>query len=335
MAAETEERQAIDPVFKQIVEEEFAPYKATCQTEYEVSRLPRTIDAFITVEDEAERQKIRVETPFFYLLHHSQIEFKGQNDRLTPKGYARIRGRMELLLSSKTVSPANMTVSIVSAGRPRTVIKYAKEERKRPLVAMAEPGYYKTDEQPPVYLIVINELPIVPKHYPLLLFASNEQKFRETVAQMIVAGKHTYIRYAYRVRPHVTKDVLIMAGKARSLPRKDLEFMANDIGPEIVELMEPQDLIKNMNPKKQKRLLALFTPEDRIADLTPEERLADLTPEERIADLTPEERIADLTPEEILKGMSPEKQKAFLDSLLKIYPVTATDEKHPNGGSNH
>ena len=126
-----------------------------------------------------------------------------------------------------------------------------------------------------------------------------------------------------------------MAGKARSLPRKDVEFMANDIGPEIVELMEPQDLIKNMNPKKQKRLLALFTPEDRIADLTPEERLADLTPEERIADLTPEERIADLTPEEILKGMSPEKQKAFLDSLLKIYPVTATDEKHPNGGSNH
>jgi hypothetical protein len=56
MAAETEERQAIDPVFKQIVEEEFAAYKATCQTEYEVSRLPRTIDAFITVEDLVTRQ---------------------------------------------------------------------------------------------------------------------------------------------------------------------------------------------------------------------------------------------------------------------------------------
>ena len=99
-----------------------------------------------------------------------------------------------------------------------------------------------------------------------------------------------------------------MAGKARSLPRKDLEFMANDIGPELVELMEPQDLIKNMNPKKQKRLLSLFTPK---------------------------ERLADLTPEEFLKGMSPEKQKAFWDSLLKIYPVAATDEEHPNGESNH
>lgn len=318
MTEETpEERQAIDPVFKQIVEEEFAPYKATCQTEYEVSRLPRTIDAFITVEDEAERQKIRAETPFFYLLQHSQIEFKGQNDRLTTTGYARIRGRMEFLLSSKTVSPANMTVSIVSAGRPRTVIKYAKEERQRPFVATAEAGYYKTDEQPPVYLIVINELPIIPKNYPLLLFASNEQKFREALAQMIVAGKHTYIRYAYRVRPQVTKEVLVMAGKARSLPRKDLEFIASDIGRELIDVMEPEDVMQGMDEKKQKRLLSLFSPEERLADLTPEERLSDLTPEE------------------ILKGMSPEKQKAFLDSLLKIYPALEVDEKQPNGDSNH
>ncbi|MCE7990049.1 MAG: hypothetical protein DYG89_53570 [Caldilinea sp. CFX5] len=224
---------------------------------------------------------------------------------------------MELLLSSKTVSPASMTVSIVSAGRPRTVIKYAKKARERPFAATAEPGYYKTAEKPPVYLIVINELPVISKNYPLLLFASNEQKFREALAQMIVAGKHTYVRYAYRVRPHVTKEVLIMAGKARSLPRKDLKFMANDIGPEIVDLMEPQDLIKNMSPKKQKRLLSLFSPEARLASLSPEERLANLSPEE------------------FLKGISPEKQKALLDSLLKIYPSTAPDEKQANGDTQH
>lgn len=159
-----EERQAIDPVFKQIVEEEFAAYKANCQTEYEVSRLPRTIDAFITVEDEAERQKIRIETPFFYLLKDSQIEFKGHGDRLTQEGYAKIRGRMEFLLSGKKVSPATLTVTVVSAGKPRAVFTYAKDERKQPFVATDEKGYYKTDEQPPIYLIVINELPIIPKN---------------------------------------------------------------------------------------------------------------------------------------------------------------------------
>lgn len=113
-----------------------------------------------------------------------------------------------------------------------------------------------------------------------------------------------------------------MAGKARSLPKKDLQFMANDIGPEIVDLMEPQDLIKNMSPKKQKRLLSLFPPK---------ERLADLTPKERLANLSPEERLADLTPEEILKSMSPEKQKAFLDSLLKIYPPPRPTKSKPMG----
>jgi hypothetical protein len=108
-----------------------------------------------------------------------------------------------------------------------------------------------------------------------------------------------------------------MAGKTRSIPRKDLLFMANDIGPELVELMEPEDILKKMNPKKRKALLSLLTSKARLADLTPEERLAGLTPEE------------------FLTGMSPEKQKAFWDSLLKIYPAAATDEKHPNGESNY
>ena len=52
MVEETaEERQEIDPVFKQIVEDAFAAYKATCQTQYEVGRLPRTIDALVTIEN--------------------------------------------------------------------------------------------------------------------------------------------------------------------------------------------------------------------------------------------------------------------------------------------
>ena len=87
MVAETEEeRQEIDPVFKQIVEEAFAAYKVTCQTQYEVGRLPRTIDALVTINDPAERDKIRAETAFFYFLQDNQLEFKGRNDRLTKKG---------------------------------------------------------------------------------------------------------------------------------------------------------------------------------------------------------------------------------------------------------
>lgn len=139
VAEAAEERQEIDPVFKQIVEEAFAAYKVTCQTQYEVGRLPRTIDALVTIEDETERQKIRAETLFFYFLKHNQLEFKGHHDRLTKTGYHTIRRRMEFLLREKAVSPFDMTVTIISAGRPRTVLTYAGE-LKRPFVAMAQKG---------------------------------------------------------------------------------------------------------------------------------------------------------------------------------------------------
>ena len=327
MAAEgSEERQAIDPVFKQMMEEEFSSYDANCQTEYEVSRLPRTIDAFVTVADEAERRKIQTETPFFYLAKASQFEFKGRGDRLNQHGYARIRGRMEFLLSEKELAPTRMTVTIICAGKPHTVFIHARDERQQPFLETAEKGYYKTDEQPPIYLIVINELPIIPKNYPLLIFASNTQKFREVLAQMIVEGERTYIRYAYEVRPQLTKEVLTMAGVTSRLSRKDLKFMADDIGRELVAFMNPKDLLEVINPKD---VLEVMDPKDILEVMDPEDLLAGMDAEKQrdlLALLSPAARLADMSIEELLKGISPEKQKALLDFLLKTPSTPTTDE---------
>ncbi|MCE7980782.1 MAG: hypothetical protein DYG89_06285 [Caldilinea sp. CFX5] len=160
-------------------------------------------------------------------------------------------------------------------------------------------------------------MPIVPKNYPLLVFASSQQKFRDFLQQMITEGKNTYIRYAYEVRPQVTKEVLTMAGISSRLSRKDLEFMAEDIGRELVavmdpkdvmQAMEPQDVIEGMDEEKQRQLLALFSPE---------------------------ERLADMSVDELLKGISPETQKALLDFLLKSNAVPTPAEKQSNGNSNH
>lgn len=50
-----------------------------------------------------------------------------------------------------------------------------------------------------------------------------------------------------------------MAGISSTLSRKDLQFMAEDIGPELVAFLEPEDVMKGMNKKKQLRLLkAMF-----------------------------------------------------------------------------
>jgi hypothetical protein len=50
------QHQQLDPIFKQTLVNELTPLPATLQTEVEVSRLPRTIDAIVTVEGEEARQ---------------------------------------------------------------------------------------------------------------------------------------------------------------------------------------------------------------------------------------------------------------------------------------
>jgi hypothetical protein len=329
-----EESQAIDPVFKQIVEEEFAAYQARCQTEYEVGRLPRTIDALITIEDEAERLKIRTETPFFYLLKDNQLEFKGRRDPLTPKAYSKIRGRMEFLLSGKAMSPETTTVTIISAGKPRSVFTYAKDKRKQPFVATAEKGYYKTEEQPLIYLIVVNELPVMPKNYPLLLFASDQRKFRKFLQQMIVEGQRTYIRYAYEVRPQVTKEVLTMAGISARISRKDLEFMASDIGRELVAVMNPKDVLSAMNPKD---VLSAMNPKDVLSAMNPKDVLEGLDTEKQkklIALLSPSDLLSGISMEEFLQGINAEQRKALFESVLKMLASDLAKQGEHNGNGS-
>lgn len=190
MVEETKKHhEQIDPIFKQILEDSFASYKAVCQTEYEVGRLPRKIDALITIENAGE-------------------------------------------LSN--------------------------------------------------YLIVVNDLPVTPNNYPLLVFASSERKFREFLEQVIHKGESTYIRYAYEVRPQLTKEILTMAGISATLSREDLEFMADDIGPELVPFLKAEDLLHSMDPEEQKKLLvSLLSLDDLLAAKTFEKLLGEVDPKNR------------------------------------------------------
>jgi hypothetical protein len=282
------QRSPLDPVFKQVLVDEFAGYQAALQTEVEVGRLPRKIDAVLTVEAEEERQKICAETPFFYCTKHNQVEFKGRRDRLTEAGYHIIDGRKHFLVSERKVSALELTVTIICAGKPQAVLTYA-QQLQRPFMSVAD-GYYKREGHPPIYLIVINELPIIPKNYPLLLFASSDRKFREFLEQVVGAGNSTYIRYAYEVRPKVTKEVLTMAGISTTLSREDLEFMAEDIGPELVPFLKPKDLLQGMDREKQREFISL---------------------------LSPQEILATISMEDLLKGISPEQRKTLLELMLK------------------
>lgn len=297
MKKNRKQRSPLDPVFKQVLADEFADYAAALRTEVEIGRLPRKIDALLTVEAEEERQRICAETPFFYCLQHNQLEFKGRRDPLTKPGYHAIEGRKHFLLSEEKLSAFTLTVTIICASKPQTVFTYA-EKLKQPFTAVTE-GYYKQEGIPPLYVVVINELPIVPKNYPLLLFASSIRKFREFLEQVVMEKNSTYIQYAYEVRPKITREVLTMAGISTTLSRDDLKFMAEDIGPELAPFLKAEEVVKAMDAKKQVRFFASSL----------------------------EELLKNRGLEHLLTEVPPENLQQLLELLLKKQATTKTSSK--------
>lgn len=86
----------IDPIFKQVLVSMGRQLQFKLETEVEVSRLPRKIDAIIQLDMLADRERLQQQSPFIRLRQHNQIEFKGANDSLYRAGYYTIRGRMYL-----------------------------------------------------------------------------------------------------------------------------------------------------------------------------------------------------------------------------------------------
>jgi hypothetical protein len=161
---------------------------------------------------------------------------------LTIAEYYLILGRGYLYLGEHDVLASQMTVTIVSSRRPRKALSRLKGVGFQ---SIGE-GRYLLSGELAVYLIVVNELTILPTNYPLLLFASSAKKFRQFLQQVVFEKNWNYIHFAYRLRPRITKEVLTMAG-INSLPKKDLEFIAKDIGVEILPYLDKADLLKQLS----------------------------------------------------------------------------------------
>ncbi len=274
------EQHHIDPIFKKVMLQFGKQYNLDLRTEVEVSHLPRTIDIVLYLPSDEEITKVEANSAFKRLREHGQIEFKAKNDRLTVAGYYIIRGRSFLYLGENKLDSSQLCVTIVSAGKPRSVLARAELNFQ----SLGD-GYYWSEGHPPVIIIVINELPIEVRTYPLLIFASEEKKFREFLRTILKEERPEYLVYAYRVRPKVTKEELEMAGNVRGLSQEQLQFMAQDIGKELVTFLKP------------------------------EERLAGLAPQERLAGLAPKERLAGLKAQEVFGNYRPEEIRRYLEQL--------------------
>ena len=228
----------IDPLFKQILVLLGKSLHFIPQTEVEVSRLPRTIDVVVELPNPADQRRLERLTPFIRLCDHNQIEFKGKADRLHIPGYQLIRGRSLLYMGEKQLLSSQMSVSIVCAGKPTKLLQGSEAVFKS-----IAPGYYLGDEKPPTLIIVINELPMIPKNYPLLLFASSKRKFCQFLHKIMAdTAYHVYLQYAYIVRPTITKEQINM--HSAYITEENLAFIVQDIGDQLMPLITDKAMLQ-------------------------------------------------------------------------------------------
>jgi len=256
------ERAEIDPVFKEVMTFNFGQLSLPIETQVEVSRLPRTMDALVLLLQAEDREKVLQETVFDYFRVHNQLEYKGKEDRLTRNGYHLILGRSHLYLGEKQISTSEMTVTIISSRKPRNVLHHSTADVRWEVVGV---GHYKSTDLLPVHLFVCNELEMVPKNYPLLLFAASKEKFRQFVEQIVSEDNTIYIYYASRVEPEITKEVLKMAGK-QSLYENNLRRIAESMGEDLIPFLS-EEVLKRIPPEKRVRSL---TATDIVRSLSPE-----------------------------------------------------------------
>jgi hypothetical protein len=256
------ERAEIDPVFKEVMTFNFGQLSLPIETQVEVSRLPRTMDALVLLPKAEDREKVRKETAFDYFRVHNQLEYKGKEDRLTRNGYHLIIGRSHLYLGEKKISTSEMTVTIISSRKPRQVLYHSTADVRWEEVGF---GHYKSTDLLPVHLFVCDELEMVPKNYPLLLFAASLSKFRQFVEKIVSEDNTIYIYYASRVEPEITKEVLKMSGK-QSLYEKNLRRIAESMGEDLIPFLS-EEVVKRIPPEKRVRSL---TAKDIVRSLSPE-----------------------------------------------------------------
>ena len=217
------------------------------QTQVEVGRLPKTLDA-VVVADESQRAQIVRWFPFDYFRHYNLLEFKSPTDPLTPDEYKRVIARAYLFLAE--VGENNLqevTVTIVTATKPRKVLKGVPQ-----LVRFAEEasGRYRSDDKLSVRVLVVSELPLERRNYLLLLFARGH-KLRETLLRLAQEGWWEIVRLAYLLHPKEASEVLAMSRRYPTL-EENIRFIVRDLGAE--RLLREIGAMMEEDPELARRL---------------------------------------------------------------------------------
>lgn len=243
-----------DAVYKQVLQRFFQKQQVIANTEVEVGRLPRKIDIALVCSKE-ERERLALVSSFTFFAQHNLLEFKSPSDRLTPTEYKRIIARAYLYTAEVEEDDlSTLTVCAVTSGKPVKVLTQLPALVKFSPVAEA---LYKSDDKLPFYVLVVAELAIEERNYPLLLFSKGRKRkqfLKELVRKVALPAKRQmaleYLRLAYELYPQDVMEVFSMSKDFPTL-EENIRVIVNDLGAEkILAVMQPQEIAQSINAKQ-------------------------------------------------------------------------------------
>lgn len=287
----------VDPLFKQLLVETVAREGVIVETEFEVSRLPRTIDAIVKLTDLTVLPDLAASTPYNWFRQFNAIAFKGANDPLTERDYHLIWGRAYLAFGENSITAQDATLTIICGRTPRNEMTRLRRE-----VALVEHGagvYQVGLHLPRCYLIVVNELPQEAGRYAILnTFSSSRQRYASYLRQLYAEREFELIGQVSLAHPDWATEVF-MSIDFSAYPKYQQDALFRLVFDVLIPKLDAKD-----------ELVARVLP-----TLSIEKRLEGMSPEERLAGISPEERLAGISPEEMVEGLSAEEKERLRELL--------------------
>jgi hypothetical protein len=290
----------------------FAPKDRETSSEVSLSRLPLRVDILVVQrENDAPVIAHKFRSIFDHARKHTLIEYKGVTDDLEPADVFTLSAYAGLYMRERLVYEPNEICLMVVADRiPKVFVEQIK--RMGGALDATANGLFKGHLGGlPLHGVELRE---AYKSGPSerLLYAFTRAFLRDHSPIKLLDTEEMAV---YRL---ISEHVQQLRGNRATMDMKDVDLAAKsyqDALNDLVALATPEQRLAGLAPEQ---IAAALAPEQRLAGLAPEQRLAGLAPEQRLAGLAPEQRLAGLAPEQRLAGLAPEQVLLTLpDDVLR------------------
>jgi hypothetical protein len=272
----------------------FAPKDRETSSEVSLSRLPLRVDiVVIQRENAAPAMAHKFRSIFDHTRKHTLIEYKGVTDDLEPADVFTLLAYAGLYMRERGVfDPEDVCLMVVADRIPKGFVEQI-QRMKGEFVPVGNGLFEGHICGLPLHGVELSEAyKAGPSERLLYAFTRSFLEDHGPIKLLDTEEMAVYRLFAEHVQQ--------LRGNRATMDMKDLDLAAKsyqDALNDLIAIATPEQRLAGLAPEQ---VFAAFAPEQRLAGLAPEQRLAGLAPEQVFAAFAPEQRLAGLAPEQIL-----------------------------------